>query len=99
MTINGKKIQQVWDKGIVVPNNEKKVWRKDKCGAWINRNNYGNRLSQYGWEIDHIKHVSEGGTDELKNLRPLQWENNVATQAGKLRCVVTAKGTKNVSKE
>lgn len=24
-----------------------------------------------GWEVDHIKPISEGGTNKLNNLRPL----------------------------
>jgi len=89
-------IQKVWEKGTVVPNNDPKVWRKDQCGAWIARNQYGNRNSQYGWEIDHIKPESEGGGNELSNLRPLQWENNASKQSGRLTCPVTASGKDNV---
>lgn len=89
-------VQKVWEKGTVVPNNDPDKWRKDACKAWISREKYGDRNSTYGWEIDHIKPESEGGTDDLSNLRPLQWENNVATQAGRLKCPVTSNGTQNV---
>lgn len=96
MSFNEETIQQVWEKGKVVGNNDPDIWRKDECDAWIKRAEYGNRDSQYGWEIDHI---DPDGGDELANLRPLQWENNVATSdKGQLTCVVTAEGTKNVKK-
>jgi len=98
MAITEDTIQRVWEKGTIVANNDPKAWRKDQCGAWIGREQYANRGSQYGWEIDHITPESEGGGDELSNLRPLQWENNVATAAGRLTCVVTASGEKNVRK-
>ena len=88
-------IQKVWEKGTVVSGNDPKVWRQDQCKAWIGRQSYGNRQSQYGWEIDHIKPESEGGGDELSNLRPLQWQNNASKQAGKLVCVVTSSGKDN----
>ena len=38
---------------------------------------HGNRDSEYGWEIDHIEPVALGGGDELTNLQPLNWQNNV----------------------
>ena len=96
MSFSEYTIQKVWEKGRIVPGNDPNVWRKDQCGAWICRSYYGNRNSQYGWEIDHIRPESNGGGDELSNLRPLQWANNVDRQGGRLMCPVTASGTKNV---
>ena len=88
-------IQKVWEKGKIVEGYDPSKWRKDECGAWIGRQYYGDRKSQYGWEIDHI---SPGGPDVLSNLRPLQWENNVDKSSGRLKCNVTASGTQNTRK-
>ncbi len=89
-------IQNVWEKGKVATNYDSSKFRKDECGAWICRNKYGDRDSIYGWEIDHITPESEGGRDELSNLRPLQWKNNVNKQAGRLKCPVTSSEKINV---
>lgn len=81
-------IQAVWNKGQVVSNYDPSKYRKDRCGALIIRSEHGDRDSKNGWEIDHI---DPDGSDNLDNLQPLQWENNVAkSDSGSLKCVVTS---------
>lgn len=89
-------IQTIWEKGAIVSGNDKDIWRKDQCGAWICRALYGKRDNMYGWEIDHKKPVSKGGADTLSNARPLQWANNAGRSDGRLKKVVISKGVDNV---
>ncbi len=68
-------IDSVWQKGKVQPGYDPRFYRKDRCGKWMKRSAYGS-ITDYGWEIDHMRPVSRGGSDDLGNLQPLHWKNN-----------------------
>ena len=50
----------------------------DCLGGLMFEHGYGVTGGKFGWEIDHRKPVAKGGGDELLNLQPLQWGNNLA---------------------
>ena len=97
MAFDDRMIEAIWKKGALVTGNDPDVWRQDLCGAWMWRAQYGNRDSQYGWEVDHIIGIDYGGSDAFSNLRPLQWQNNAPRGPRRLKCSVTAKGKDNAS--
>ncbi|MBF2755003.1 MAG: HNH endonuclease [Gammaproteobacteria bacterium AqS3] len=66
----------IWRKGETFLPHDLNEWRFDKCGYLIRFSHYGNTKSVHGWEIDHIKPVAKGGSDEPENLQPLQWKIN-----------------------
>jgi len=87
MLLDAKLIQLVWEKARVVPDRAAPEWRKDECGAWIERAQYENSLSEFGWTIQN---VSPGGSDSVQNLRPFHIRNAYDISNHKARCAVTA---------
>jgi hypothetical protein len=83
MTFDDKEIDNVWNKGREIHGKDPDVVRQDACGTTMNRDDYGNRDSDQGWEIDH---KDPNGGDNLSNLQPLQWENNLNKGDGNLKC-------------
>jgi hypothetical protein len=81
-------VSAVWEQHArAVPDQDRDEWRKDECGAWINRRHYGNTESEFGWKIEN---VSPGGTDTPDNLRPYHHENGYDVPGRKAHCLVSA---------
>lgn len=69
-------IAEVRQKGKIVQEHDPKIWRKDIYGKLMKFSDYGKTESIFGWEVDHIKPVAKGGTDDKRNLQALQWQSN-----------------------
>ena len=71
-------LEKIWQKGKEICGADPNLWRNDEFDLPMCRDEYGNRNSEFGWEVDHILPVSMGGSDELTNLRPLNWYSNAS---------------------
>ena len=72
---NQSKVDKVWVKAKPVRGKNPNDYRKDSNGKLIRRASHGSE-GEYGWEIDHIRPKSKGGSDDIRNLRPLHWKDN-----------------------
>ncbi|MGB0060667.1 HNH endonuclease signature motif containing protein [Candidatus Binatus sp.] len=73
----------VWSKGKIADGYNGNFYRRDVFGQWMQYSAHGETLSHFGWEIAYINPVEKGGTDELSNLQPLQWQNNRRSRENK----------------
>lgn len=87
-------VERVWLFAQPVKGNDEALWRKDEFGAWIYRLDYGNRNSQFGWEVFDLSAWRRG--HGLSALRPCQWQNYLDYEAAARRYRVTAEGLSNV---
>jgi hypothetical protein len=87
-------IDRVWAYAQVVAGNDPAVWRKDESGAWIHRAEYGNRRSEFGWEIAECGFRTRG--QGVASLRPMHWQNYLDFMvADRRRAMVSADGLHN----
>lgn len=78
MSYDQETIMAVWNKGKLILTHDSREWRRDDYGNVIRFSEYGDRQSDYGWEIHHVRPTVLGGGDEMGNLRPLHWKANAS---------------------
>jgi len=77
MTFDEWTKELVWNKARRVLYGDPDEVRQDDYGNEIHRREYGNRHSEFGWEIDHITPLSADGINDISNLRALHWRTNL----------------------
>ena len=68
-------VEAVWQMAKAIRGKNRDLYREDPYGFQIYRHSYG-KESRQGWEIDHIRPVTLGGSDDRSNLQPLVWTMN-----------------------
>lgn len=64
-----------WEKANIIRGKNPDAWRRDSEGNKIRHGSYGT-TGEYGWEIDHKRPRSKGGSDNNRNLQALHWKAN-----------------------
>ena len=72
---NNELIDKVWSKAKKIRGEEPSKVRQDPYGNRIRKVRFG-KDSPEGWEIDHIKPKSKGGSDHPRNLQAMQTDKN-----------------------
>jgi hypothetical protein len=83
-------IRKVWEKARGMTELSPEEWRRDECGAWIKRDQYGHPHAEFGWKIEN---VSVGGPETVENLRPFHHANGYDRAGRHASCHVTADQT------
>lgn len=69
MATNEQK-EKAWNNAKTIRNKDKDVYRQDSYGNTMYKPSHG-RSSEMGWDVDHIKPKSKGGSDATRNLQAL----------------------------
>lgn len=80
-------IGSVWEHARTMPEADASLWRQDLCGAWIRRDHFARRDSEFGWKIERFR---IDAPDSPENLRPLHWRNHYDLANHSARCEVRA---------
>ncbi len=68
-------VDKVWDKGKPIRGKDPDKYRRDAYGNEIYKPSFG-KEGEKSWQIDHKRPIDKGGSNNLRNLQPLQTETN-----------------------
>jgi 5-methylcytosine-specific restriction endonuclease McrA len=72
-----QRVEQVWQKGAPIRGKDPDLYRRDAFGNEIYKPSFG-KGGEKSWEIDHIRPIAKDGSENLRNLQPLQTAANRA---------------------
>lgn len=90
MKLDDETIQRVWERARGTGDQDPTHWRKDECGAWINREHFDDGRSEFGWKIADTQ---AGRAGDPEQLRPFHHANSFDIANGRAQCRVTADRT------
>jgi 5-methylcytosine-specific restriction endonuclease McrA len=73
--MNQDQKDNAWDNAKKIRGKDPNKYRQDPYGNTMYKDSYG-KSSEMGWEIDHIKPKSKGGSDSARNLQALNTSTN-----------------------
>jgi 5-methylcytosine-specific restriction endonuclease McrA len=62
--------EKAWENAKPVRGKDPDLYRQDPYGNVMYKHSHG-KSSEMGWDVDHIKPASRGGSDSTKNLQAL----------------------------
>jgi hypothetical protein len=80
-------VDDVWNQSSAMAERDPRHWRRDQCGAWICRDDYGSSESAFGWWIADL---SEPGSGEIPDLRAFHHRNGFDVTNGVALCHMSA---------
>lgn len=66
---------KVWNKAKKIRGKDPAKYRRDPYGKTIYKSSYG-KSSEMGWDVDHIRPKSRGGSNSVRNLQALNSKVN-----------------------
>ena len=72
---NKKQQEAAWDNAKKIRGKDPSKYRQDPYGNPMYKSSYG-KDSEMGWNVDHIKPKSKGGSDATRNLQALNTSIN-----------------------
>ena len=68
-----EKVDAIWQKSNDAGSDALKEFKVDSNGILIKKSDYGNKNSDYGWGLARIISKKDGGTDDISNLKAVNY--------------------------